>query len=195
MTVAVDDLRRDGLDEEAEPAADLLLEVGRDGCVGADGAGDLADGYLLLRLRQAMRVAAHLVVPGGELEAEGGGLGVDAVAPAHAYGVLVLLRADGERLHERVDVLLKQFGGLDQAEGEGGVLDVVGGKAEVDEARLLAEAVGDRAEEGIEVVVHLALVLGGAFGVIAGASDLLHRLDGDDTAFGPGLANGDLDAE
>ena len=65
----------------------------------------------------------------------------------------------------------------------------------MDEAGLLAETVGDGAEEGVEVVVHLALVLGGASGVIAGASDLLHRLGGDDTALGPGLADGDLDAE
>src|SRR5436190_1314789 len=97
MTVSVDDLRRDRLDEEAEAAADLLLEIRRDGGVGADGAGDLADGDLLLCLRKAVDVAAHLVVPGGELEAEGGGLGVDAVAAAQAARVLVRLRADGER--------------------------------------------------------------------------------------------------
>src|SRR5437773_5903205 len=99
MTVSVDDLRRDGLDEEAETAADLLLEVGRDSGVGADGAGDLANGDLLLGLCEAVGVAAHLVVPGGKLEAEGGGLGVDAVAAAHADRVLVLLCADGEGFH------------------------------------------------------------------------------------------------
>ncbi len=49
VAVAVDDLRGDRLDEEAEAAADVVLDLGRDGGVGADGAGDLADGDLLLR--------------------------------------------------------------------------------------------------------------------------------------------------
>ncbi len=85
---------------------------------------------------------------------------MDAVAAAHAEGVLVLAGADGDGLHEGADVFLDDLGGLDEAEGEGGVHDVGGGEAEVDEAGLVAEAVGDGAEEGVEVVVHLALVLG-----------------------------------
>src|SRR6266540_1652092 len=115
----------------------------------------------------AVLVAAHLVVPGGELEAEGGGLGVDAMSAAHAEGLFVLAGADGEGVHEGAYVFFQDLGGLDQAEGEGGVLDVVGGEAEVDEAGLLAQAVGDGAEESVEVVVHLALIVGGAFGVVA----------------------------
>ncbi len=92
--------------------------------MGADGAGYLADGDLLLGVREPVGVAAHLVVPAGELQPERCGLGVDAVAAAHREGVLVLAGTDGDRLHEGVHALLEDLGGLDELKGEAGVDDV-----------------------------------------------------------------------
>ncbi len=65
----------------------------------------------------------------------------------------------------------------------------------MDEAGFLAEAVGDGAQEGVEVVVHFALVFGPALGVVAGPADLLDVTSGDDAALRPGLADGDLNLE
>ena len=59
---------------------------------------------------------------------------------------------------------------LNHLEGEAGVDDVGGGEAQVDEAGLFGEAVGDGTDEGVEVVVHLALVLVPAGDVVAGAA-------------------------
>ena len=63
VSVALDDLGRDRLDAESELAADALLDVRRDGRVGADGAGDLADGDGLDRVGESASVAAGLVDP------------------------------------------------------------------------------------------------------------------------------------
>ena len=54
--------------------------------VGADGAGELAHRGAADRVGEPLLVAAALHRVAGELEAEGGGLGVDAVGAAHAEG-------------------------------------------------------------------------------------------------------------
>ena len=90
----------------------------------------------------------------------------------------------------------RQSAGLDHAQRSRRVLGVIRSEAEVQPARFLAEAVVDRTQEGVHVVVHLALVLldvlelkasvGGNFGSIAGR---------DYTHVSPGLHRGDLDLE
>ena len=67
---------------------DSRVEVG----VGADGAGELAHARRPRRRRRSRsRCAAHLDRPAGQLEPEGGGLGVDAVRAADDRRVAVLL--------------------------------------------------------------------------------------------------------
>jgi hypothetical protein len=65
---------------------DARIDIGE----GADGARDRAGGDLELGHRQALLGALELGVVAGELQAEGEGLGVDAVAAADADGHLVL---------------------------------------------------------------------------------------------------------
>ena len=49
---------------------------------GADGAGELADAEVFGGGGEAGEVALHLGIPEQELEAEGGGFGVDSVSAA-----------------------------------------------------------------------------------------------------------------
>ena len=65
----------------------------------------------------------------------------------------------------------------------------------MDVAALLPQAVGDRAQEGDDVVVDLLQVALEVVQVIAGLVDLLRRLLGDVAALGPGVTDGDLDLE
>ena len=77
----------------------LGLEVAE----GADGARELADAEVFGGVVEAGEVALHLRVPEQQLEAEGGGLGVDAVGAADDGGVLELEGAaleDGEEVDE-----------------------------------------------------------------------------------------------
>ncbi len=71
----------------------MLLDRGVDIGEGADGAGDGAGGDLGAGVDQARAAAVELGIEPRELEAEGGRLGMDAVAAADADRVLVLERA------------------------------------------------------------------------------------------------------
>ncbi len=75
---------------QAELGADGFFVLGLEVAEGADGAGELADAEVFGGGVEAGEVALHLGVPEEELEAEGGGLGVDAVGAADDGGVLEL---------------------------------------------------------------------------------------------------------
>jgi hypothetical protein len=64
----------------------------------------------------------------------------------------------------------------------------------VNESRLVAYAVGDRTEEGIEVVVHLLLVLGNTRTFEPGITNPGDRLSRYDSFVGPGFTYGDFHA-
>ena len=169
---------------------------GGDGGVGADRAGDLADGDGFDRVGKAASVAAGFVDPTGELEAEGGRFAVDAVSAADAERVLVLDGALGDRCFEAFEVVLDDPGGVADLEGGCGVPDVGGGQSVVDPARLGAERVGDGAEEGEGVVVDLGLVTVDVGDVVARVGgDELGVFPGHDALVGPGVDDGDFDIE
>jgi hypothetical protein len=90
VAVALEDLRGDGGGLEAELGADGCFVLGLEVAEGADGAGELADAQVFGGGVEAGEVALHLGVPEQELEAEGGGLGVDAVGAADGGRVLEL---------------------------------------------------------------------------------------------------------
>ena len=90
MAVALEDLRGDGDGLEAEFGADGLFVLGLEVAEGTDGAGELADAEVFGGGVEAGEVALHLGVPEQELEAEGGGFGVDAVGAADDGRVLEL---------------------------------------------------------------------------------------------------------
>ncbi len=111
----------------------LGLEVAE----GADGSGELAYAEVFGGGVEAGEVALHLGVPEEELEAEGGGFGVDAVGAADDGCVLELEGALFEDVGEGDDAGADDGGGFFELEGLRGVDDVGGGEAVVEPAGVL----------------------------------------------------------
>src|SRR5437762_7038820 len=104
---------------------------------GADGSGELAYAEVFGGRLEAGEVALHLRVPEEELEAEGGGFGVDAVSTADDGRVLELDGAALEGVGEGDDAGSDDGGGFFELERLRGVDDVGGGEAVVKPARNL----------------------------------------------------------
>ncbi len=190
MAIARHDLRGDGLCGQAEPVEHTALVVRSERGVGADRAGDRARGGLCKRPLEALGVAMRLEREAGELEAERGRLGVDAVGAADADGVGELAGALGERGRERAGAGDDHVAGAAQLQREGGVEHVGGREPVVDPAAGLARRRAEHVDERRDVVVGDPLAL-------------LHGLDGEgggpdrlEVGFGgavEGLGGGDLD--
>src|SRR6185437_2556975 len=90
VAVSLDDLGGNGRGLEAEACADAVFMLGLEMTEGADGAGELSDAHVFGGGIEADKIAPHLRVPIEQLEAEGGGLGVDAVSAADDGRVLEL---------------------------------------------------------------------------------------------------------
>ena len=88
VPVALNDLRGNGGHVQAKALADLFLVLRLQVGGIADGAADLADAHLLGGKVKALEVAPHLGIPVREFQAEGDGLGVDAVRTADHGRVL-----------------------------------------------------------------------------------------------------------
>jgi hypothetical protein len=104
VPVARDDLRGDRLDGKAELLGDMLLHPRIHIGEGADGAGDGAGRDLGARRHQPRAVADEGSIVSRELDAESGGLGMDAVAAADGRRVLVLQGALFQCRHQSIDV-------------------------------------------------------------------------------------------
>ena len=199
VAVAGDDLGGDGLDAQAHLFGDVRLHTRVDAGEGADRPGDGAGGDLESRHRQPLPRADEFGVVAGELEAECGRLGVDAVAAAHRRRHLVLEGAALEGGEDEFDILHQQVGGAAELDGEGGVVDVRRGHALVQESRLRPHDLGDVGQEGDDVVFGLALDLVDAVDIedhVAAA--LPDRLGGelrDDAQFRHGVGGVGLDLE
>ncbi len=154
VAVALDDLRGDGYGLEVEGVADGGFVLGLEVAEGADGSGELADAEVFGGGVEAGEVALHLGVPEEELEAEGGGFGVDAVGAADDGGVLELDGALLERFGEGDDAGADDGGGFAELEGLRGVDDVGGGEAVVEPAGGfgVGDVLGDGGGEGDDVV-------------------------------------------
>src|SRR5207249_8019825 len=94
--VACDDLGGDDIDLEPELAADVLLDAWVDGRVRADRTADATDASVLGGGLEAGDGPIELSHPARDLEAEGDGLGDDAVRASR---------------HQRPPVLDRQLGG------------------------------------------------------------------------------------
>ena len=124
VAVARDDLCGDVLAREPQAREHAQLEVGTRGRVGADGAGDRADVRLVEGELQALGVAVRLECEAGELDAERGRLGVDAVGAPDAQRERVLARARSERGDELARAGDENLAGRPQLQREAGVDDV-----------------------------------------------------------------------
>ena len=161
-----------------------------------DGARELADADRLASAREAVEVPLHLGVPEGQLQAERHGLCVDAVGASDHDRARVLERAPLDRLHQAAHPLEQKVGRLDELQRERRVDDVARGEAEVDEARVGADAAPDRAQEGDDVVADLRFDPANLADVEAGAApDRREGARRDLAARGEDLANRELDAE
>jgi len=168
---------------------DLRVDVGE----GADRAGELAVGDDGEGRLHPLQVPGHLVVPERHLQAEGDRLCVDAVGAPHHRGHPVLVGADLDDPHEPLDVCDDQLARFLEEHGEGGVQYVGGGKPQVDEAGVVADVVGNRGEEGDDVMLYGALDLVDAVHVEACLRpDAFHRLLGDPPHLGMRLAGVNL---
>jgi hypothetical protein len=165
--------------------------------VGADCAGELADAHSLERVPEPVAAPLELERPAGELQAEGGRLGVNAVCPADADVVLVLSRARDHRFLRAVDGLEQERPRLAYLQREGGVDDVRRGQAVVEPAPGWAELGGDGVHEGRKVVLGLALQLRDALGRgrLRVVANLGHGVSGNHAELRPRLERGELDVE
>ena len=124
---------------------------------GADGTGDGAGGDLDPRAAQPLAGAFEGRIMSGELQAEGRGLGMDAVAASDADRVLVLEGPALERRQQSIEVIQQNVGSLLQLHRQAGVEHVGGGHALMHEARRRPDMFGDIGQEGDDVVLGLAL--------------------------------------
>ena len=109
VAIARDDLGGDVLAPQPEPLHHPRLDRGRHRGVGADRAGELAEGELVEGVGEASEVAVGLEGEAGEAQAEGGRLGVDAVGAPDAERVALLQRPldrarRGRRARRRVTI-------------------------------------------------------------------------------------------
>ena len=159
VAVARDDLGADGVDAEAEPGADALFQLRRHGRVAADRPAELADGDVVARRRRGGPA------PRRTSSSQFSSLRPKVIGSAcmpWVRPIIACLCARGRAAAMASSSCLRSFGDdvsrFDQPQRGRRVLGVVGGEAEVHPARFFAEAVVTRAQEGVHVVVHLALV-------------------------------------
>ena len=184
---------------EAELCRDMLFDAGIDIGEGADGAGNGAGGDFRARVHQPLAAARELGIGLRQLDAEGGRLGMDAVAAADGDRVLVLEGAALQRGQQRVDIGEQDVGGARKLHGKAGVEHVRRGHALMDEARVRPDELGEMGQEGDDVVLGDALDLVDALDVegrrAALFPDGLGRLLRDDAELGQRVAGMRLDLE
>ncbi len=160
VAVALQDLCRARRRLEPEPLAGdpLHLRIGRR--VGADRARELADPDPFERARDAHAVSLERERPAGELEPERRRLGVHSVGAPDRQCLSMLVRARNHGPQRALDAGQDEGARLAELECESGVEDVGRGEAVVEEPATLAELLGDRVDEGGDVVLSLGLELG-----------------------------------
>src|ERR1700679_3225220 len=165
---------------------------------GADGSGEFADAEIFSGSVEAGEVALDLGVPEQELEAEGGGFGVDAVGAADDGGVLELEGAFFEDLGESYDAHADDGRGFAELEGLGGVDYIGGGEAVVEPAGVfgVVDVLGYGGGEGDDVVTDFGLdFVDAVYGDSAAVADGVGCGLRDEAEFREGLGGGDLYGE
>jgi len=153
VTVALDDLRREGRRDEPEFFADVGLHAGVEVGMRANGAADLADADALAGLLEPFERARELVIHEREFEAECDRLGMDPMAAADHRGELVFDSADGNRLAKGSEVGSQNVAGLQHLHGDGRVEQVRRCETLVDPPRGRSDVRGHILQERNDVVV------------------------------------------
>ena len=124
MAVARHDLGGHVLTAEPEPLHHPRLDRRRNRGVGADRAGELAEGELLEGVAEPRQVAVGLEGEAGQLQPEGRRLGVDAVGAADAEGVAIVEGAPHQGVAVGGRAVQQDQPGLGDLQPERGVEDV-----------------------------------------------------------------------
>jgi hypothetical protein len=178
------------------------LDLGLDAGESTDRTGERAGADLVPSPQQALAVAAELGMEGGKLEAEGGGLRLDAVAAADAGRVLVLEGPPLECCQHPVHVVQQEIGRPAELDRQRGVQEVGGGEPPVQEPGRLAADLLDMGEKGNHVVprrlldgVHPARVDQPLTLLLGTAPEACDRVRGHHALLGHGLGGGQLDLQ
>ena len=153
MAVALNHLGCNRRRLQAETAADVGLDRGRQVRKRADGARELADRYGLARAAHTGDVPRELREPERQLQAERHRLGMHAVRAADHRRPPMLVGALPDGLHQAVEPGQDQVAGVAHLQRLGGVDDVGGGEAEVEPPRRGADVLGHGGGEGDDVVL------------------------------------------
>src|SRR5271169_6170773 len=106
VTIALNHLRCNGCDLQAQALADLLLDFGAKMRSIPDCAGNFPDCHFARGFTEARDIALVLGEPIGDLEAKRNGFGVNAVSAADLWRVLKLVSPDIEDFAEHHEVAL-----------------------------------------------------------------------------------------
>ncbi len=181
---------------EAQTAKRLALQIRRKKGVSAHRAGDLAHAHAFQPGFHPLEMTRKFRVKTGHLQAEAGGLGVDAVGAPHAQRALVAAGQTFQGLQQSAQVLKNQLAGLNQQQGVGRVHNVRGSAAQMDKAGLRPHLFLQRGQEGDDVMTRGFLNAQDAFHVnVRLVADRVHGLDRNAAQFGPGLAHGHFHRE
>jgi len=171
VAVAGDDLRGDAGDRQTEPLADLFFDFRAEMGSVADRARDFAEGDFTGSLAEAVDVALIFREPVGNFQAEGDGLGMDAMGAANLRSALEFVGTHVEDFAEENEVAFDDAGGVAEEERLSGVDDVVGSHAVMEPARggRVADGFADGHGEGDDVVFDLGFDFENAVDVDFGA--------------------------
>jgi len=159
MAIALNHLRRDCCDVQAQSVTDFLLVLRFEvGCV-SHRAGKLADTHLLGRKLKALDVALHLRIPVGQLEAERNRLGVDSVGAADRGSVLELPGAPLQHLAKFRQVVANDGRRLLHQQRLRGVNHVIRRESIMEPARLRPYLFRYGGGEGDDVMLHFGFNL------------------------------------
>jgi hypothetical protein len=196
VAVALHDLSGDGVGGQSQALAGQAFHLGVQVGVAAHGAGDLAHAHALQGGGEAFSVAEEFGVKTGQLEAEAGGFGMDAVGAADGQKALVAAGHIPKLGQKAVQAAQNKVSGPGQKHAVGRVHDVRGGAAQMDEAGRGTARLLHGGQDGDDVVAGPLLDLENAVHVEIGRDpDMLHVGGGDDPEFAPGLAHGQFHFE
>src|SRR5579863_927344 len=198
VAVAFDHLRRNGRNGEAETLADFLFDLRAKMSAGAYGAGDLSDGDVFCGGFEAREVAAIFVIPVGDFQTEGDGLGVDAMSAADLRRVFELPGAALENFTKAREAGCDQLGGFTKEQGLSGIHNVVGSEAVMQPAGGfgIVDGFADSDGEGNDVMADFRFDFVDARDVNAGAFAQAQRsFARDNTRFGENVGGGEFDVE
>ena len=121
VTVTRDYLCGNRFHRQTQLARDKGLHTRINAGKGANRAGNGTGGHFGTRRHQPGAVAGEFRVMPGQFQAEGGGLGMDAMAAADGGGEFMFHRAGLQRRQQRIQIRDQQIGGLRHLHGKAGI--------------------------------------------------------------------------